>query len=121
MKLKNIVLLLLAILLGGMIFYRISENKDKSDEGGKGKGGGDKKPAKVTGMVLKPQVFSDNLSLSGSIDANEQIEVRSEVSGVVESINFDEGTFVSKGQMLFKISWLSRDERSRICSFTPVS
>ncbi|SFA77531.1 membrane fusion protein, multidrug efflux system [Flavobacterium swingsii] len=104
MKLKNIVLLLLAILLGGMIFYRISENKDKSDEGGKGKGGGDKKPAKVTGMVLKPQVFSDNLSLSGSIDANEQIEVRSEVSGVVESINFDEGTFVSKGQMLFKIN-----------------
>ena len=87
-----------------MIFYRISENKSKEDEGGKGKGGGDKKPAKVTGIVLKPQVFSDNLSLSGSIDANEQIEVRSEVSGVVESINFDEGTLVSKGQMLFKIN-----------------
>ncbi|MFM9988217.1 efflux RND transporter periplasmic adaptor subunit [Flavobacterium sp.] len=104
MKLKNIVFLLLAIILGGMIFYRISENKSKEDEGGKGKGGGDKKPAKVTGIVLKPQVFSDNLSLSGSIDANEQIEVRSEVSGVVESINFDEGTLVSKGQMLFKIN-----------------
>lgn len=87
-----------------MIFYRISENKSKEDEGGKGKGGGDKKPAKVTGIVLKPQVFSDNLSLSGSIDANEQIEVRSEVSGVVESINFNEGTLVSKGQMLFKIN-----------------
>ena len=104
MKLKNIVFLLLAIILGGMIFYRISENKSKEDEGGKGKGGGDKKPAKVTGIVLKPQVFSDNLSLSGSIDANEQIEVRSEVSGVVESINFNEGTLVSKGQMLFKIN-----------------
>jgi membrane fusion protein, multidrug efflux system len=104
MKLKNIVYLLLAIVLGGMIFYRISENKSKEDEGGKGKGGGDKKPAKVTGIVLKPQVFSDNLSLSGSIDANEQIEVRSEVSGVVESINFDEGAMVSKGQMLFKIN-----------------
>jgi membrane fusion protein (multidrug efflux system) len=104
MKLKNIVFLLLAIILGGMIFYRISENNSKEDEGGKGKGGGDKKPAKVTGIVLKPQVFSDNLSLSGSIDANEQIEVRSEVSGVVESINFNEGTLVSKGQMLFKIN-----------------
>ncbi|MEO8234715.1 MAG: efflux RND transporter periplasmic adaptor subunit [Flavobacterium sp.] len=104
MKLKNIVFLLLAIILGGMIFYRISENKSKNDEGGKGKGGGDKKPAKVTGIVLKSQVFSDNLSLSGSIDANEQIEVRSEVSGVVESINFNEGTLVSKGQLLFKIN-----------------
>lgn len=104
MKLKNIVFLLLAIVVGGMIFYRISENKSKGDEGSKGKGGGDKKPANVSGIVLKPQVFSDNLSLSGSIDANEQIEVRSEVSGVVESINFDEGTNVSKGQMLFKIN-----------------
>jgi membrane fusion protein (multidrug efflux system) len=104
MKLKNIIFLLLAVVLGGMIFYRISENKSKEDEGGKGKGGGDKKPAKVTGIILKPQIFSDNLSLSGSIDANEQIEVRSEVSGIVESINFEEGTFVGKGQMLFKIN-----------------
>lgn len=104
MKGKNIIYLLIAVVLGGMIFYRISENKSKGDEGGKGKGGGDKKPAKVTGIVLKPQVFSDNLSLSGSIDANEQIEVRSEVSGIVESINFNEGTFVSKGQTLFKIN-----------------
>ncbi len=104
MKLKNIIFLLLAIVLGAMIFYRISENKSKGDEGGKGKGGGDKKPAKVTGIILKHQIFSDNLSLSGSIDANEQIEVRSEVSGIVESINFEEGTLVGKGQMLFKIN-----------------
>ncbi len=102
MKIKNIVFLLLAIVLGGMIFYRVSENKGKEESGGKGKG--DKKPAKVTGMVLKPQIFSDNLSLSGSIDANEQIEVRSEVSGIVESINFQEGSFVAKGQQLFKIN-----------------
>ncbi len=105
MKLKNIVYLLIALVLGGMIFYRISANSSKDEENGKGKnGGGDKKPSKVSGIVLKPQVFSDNLSLSGSIEANEQIEVRSEVSGVVESINFQEGSNVSKGQQLFKIN-----------------
>ncbi|UOK42709.1 MULTISPECIES: efflux RND transporter periplasmic adaptor subunit [Flavobacterium] len=101
MKPKYIIYLLLSIVLGGMIFYRISENKEKG--GGKDKGG-DKKPAKVSGIVLKPRVFSDNLSLSGSIDANEQVEIRSEVSGIVESINFDEGTFVTQGQQLFKIN-----------------
>ncbi|HSD13611.1 MAG TPA: efflux RND transporter periplasmic adaptor subunit [Flavobacterium sp.] len=102
MKPKYIIYLLLSIVLGGLIFYRISENKEKE---GKGKDkGGDKKPAKVTGIVLMPQVFSDNLSLSGSIDANEQVEIRSEVSGIVESINFVEGTVVSKGQQLFKIN-----------------
>lgn len=104
MKSKYIIYLLLSVLLGGMIFYRISANKE-AEESGKGKGGGgDKKPAKVTGIVLKPQVFSDNLSLSGSIDANEQVEIRSEVSGIVESINFEEGTVVAKGQQLFKIN-----------------
>lgn len=103
MKFKYIIYFALAVVLGGMIFYRISENSAK-EENGKGKGGGDKKPAKVTGIVLKPQVFSDNLSLSGSIDANEQVEIRSEVSGIVESINFDEGTVVAKGQQLFKIN-----------------
>lgn len=105
MKMKNIIYLLLAVILGGMIFYRVSANSAKDEENGKGKsGGGDKKPSKVSGIVLKPQVFSDNLSLSGSIEANEQIEVRSEVSGVVESINFQEGSYVSKGQQLFKIN-----------------
>lgn len=105
MKFKHIVYLLLAVVLGGMVFYRISANNAKSDEGGKGKGKeGDKKPSKVSGIVLKPQVFSDNLQLSGSIEANEQIEVRSEVSGVVESINFQEGSSVVKGQQLFKIN-----------------
>ncbi|MCL9804718.1 efflux RND transporter periplasmic adaptor subunit [Flavobacterium amniphilum] len=106
MKFKHIVYLLLAVVLGGMVFYRISANNAKDEENGKGKGkeGGDKKPSKVSGIVLKPQVFSDNLLLSGSIEANEQIEVRSEVSGVVQSINFKEGSYVSKGQQLFKIN-----------------
>lgn len=103
MKLKHIIYLLIAIVLGGMIFYRISVNNAKNDDGGKGKEG-DKKPSKVSGIVLKPQVFSDNLTLSGSIEANEQIEVRTEVSGIVESINFQEGSYVSKGQQLFKIN-----------------
>lgn len=103
MKFKYSLYFLIAVILGGMVFYRISANASKNEQGGKGKDG-DKKPSIVTGIVLKPQVFSDNLSLSGSIDANEQIEVRSEVAGVVESINFQEGSYVSKGQQLFKIN-----------------
>ena len=74
MKLKHIIYLLIAILLGGMVFYRISTNNAKNEDGGKGKGKeGDKKPSKVAGIVLQPQIFSDNLTLSGSIEANEQI------------------------------------------------
>jgi membrane fusion protein (multidrug efflux system) len=58
----------------------------------------------VSGVVVTPQPFTDNLSLSGSIEANEQIEVRSEVSGIAEKIYFTEGAKVSKGQVLLKIN-----------------
>lgn len=106
MKGKHILYGVIALLLGGMIFYRISANSSNDKESGdKGKGGkGDKKPAKVSGMVLKNRVFSDNLSLTGSIEANEEVDLHTEVSGVVESINFQEGTNVVKGQQLFKIN-----------------
>ncbi len=42
--------------------------------------------------------------LSGSIEANEQIEIQSEVSGIVEGIYFNEGSYVNKGQVLFKVN-----------------
>jgi membrane fusion protein (multidrug efflux system) len=51
---------------------------------------------RLAGIVVQPETFDNILSLSGSIEANEQVEIRSEVSGLVESINFQEGN-VSKG------------------------
>lgn len=102
MKIKYIVYAILIIGIGAFITYRITENKsEKNDAKEKD---GKKKPTGVTGMVLNPQIFADNLSLSGSLEANEQIEIRSEVSGVVESINFTEGSSVAQGQVLFKVN-----------------
>lgn len=102
MKTKHIVYALIAIGLGALIVYRISDNKKADEKNSKGPGG--KTALNVSGIVLKPQVFLDNLSLSGSIEANEQVDIRSEISGIVESINFQEGTMVSKGQILFKVN-----------------
>ncbi len=102
MKLKHIIYAILIIGFGAFIAYRIIENKgEKNKEKDKGS---KKMPAKISGIVLKPQEFSDNLSLSGSIEANEQVDIRSEVPGIVESINFTEGTNVVKGQVLFKVN-----------------
>ncbi len=101
MKIKYIVYILLVIGIGALIAYRVMANKDLG------------KPLNnsmalnqttVSGMVLQPQLFNDNISLSGTLEANEQIEIRSEVSGVVESINFKEGSKVLQGQVLFKVN-----------------
>nr|WP_198999709.1 efflux RND transporter periplasmic adaptor subunit [Flavobacterium sp. ASV13] len=102
MKVKNLVYALLIIGLGGFIAYRVVSNKSKNDDSKKS---GDKNsPTTVTGIVVKTTTFDNNLSLSGSIEANEQIEIHSEVSGIVEGIYFTEGTYVNKGQVLFKVN-----------------
>lgn len=102
MKIKNLVIAIIVIALGGMIAFRITKNKAENDKGNDKNG---KKPATpVTFYVVKGQDFSNTISLSGSIEANEQIEIRSEVSGIVENIAFTEGSAVSKGQVLFKVN-----------------
>lgn len=102
MKIKHVVYSLLIIGFGAFVTYRIIANKSKSEDQ---KGKSDKKSTmNVTGIVVKTESFDNTLSLSGSIEANEHVEIRSEVSGIVESINFKEGTTVSAGQLLFKVN-----------------
>ena len=102
MKIKNLIYALLIIGLGSFVTYRVMENKNDS-ENSKNKSN-TKGPVNVDGIIVQLQTFDNNLSLSGSIEANEQVEIRSEVSGIVESINFKEGSQVSKGQLLFKVN-----------------
>lgn len=99
---KYFIYTLLIIGFGAFITYRIIENKSDSNAGKDI--AGKPKAMRLSGIVVQPQTFDNNLSLSGSIEANEQVEIRSEVSGIVESINFQEGSNVSKGQLLFKVN-----------------
>lgn len=102
MKIKYIIYTLLIVGFGAFIAYRITENSAKAD--GPKDGGAKSKAMQLSGIVVQPESFDNNLSLSGSIEANEQVEIRSEVSGIVESINFQEGSNVTKGQLLFKVN-----------------
>jgi membrane fusion protein (multidrug efflux system) len=102
MKLKKFIYTLLILVVLAFITYRIMENKS-TDSGSKGKEGKNKS-INVNGIVVKDQTFDNNLSLSGSIEANEQVDIRSEVSGIVEGIYFKEGSNVNKGQLLFKVN-----------------
>ena len=101
MKIKTLVYSLLIIGLVGLIGYRITKNSDAKGPKDKEK---DKQPITVSGIVVQLQTFDNNLALSGSIEADEQVEIRSEVSGIVKNIYFQEGSNVSKGQVLFKVN-----------------
>ncbi len=57
----------------------------------------------VNAIVVAPRAFSNIITLSGSIEPNEQVQIRSEVSGIVRALTFREGSAVQKGQVLLRI------------------
>lgn len=100
-------ILLLGIIY--LVYYRISENKKIEGQGGggkpsNGKAGGGGPGIAVEGIVIKTADFNSNLEISGNIEANESVVLRSEVAGLVTGIFFKEGTNVSKGAVLVKIN-----------------
>lgn len=60
-------------------------------------------PRKVETTTVKRSDMRSILSLVGSIEANEVADIRAEVSGNLESINFKEGDTVKAGQLLAKV------------------
>ncbi len=110
MKIKYLIYTFLILGFAGLVVYRISANKSQAGPGpggpgsGKGPGAGGKGGTmQVDGVVIKPREFANNLAVTGSIQANEQVEIRGQVSGLIRSISFNEGSQVKAGQVLLKI------------------
>ncbi len=57
----------------------------------------------VVAQAVTQQKIEEKISLVGNLAADEAIEIKNEISGVIEQIGFDEGQTVKKGQMLFMI------------------
>jgi len=95
------VFIIILLIIAGLVAYRLIANKEKTAENVTGQ---QRAESKVYGIVVSGKPFSDYLSLSGSIEPNEVINLRSEISGIAEELNFSEGGKVSKGQVLIKIN-----------------
>jgi membrane fusion protein (multidrug efflux system) len=84
MKTKYIVYTILVILLAVFVAYRMNKNKAQKAGAGAGRGsGGPGSVLTVNGIVTKAESFSNSLAIAGTIEANEQVDIRSEVSGLV--------------------------------------
>lgn len=109
MKKRYIFYFILTVGLAYLVYHRITENKKiegggaagGGGKGGKGKGGAS---LNVDGVVVQTSEFSSNLEITGGIEANEAVTLRSEVAGLVTGIYFKEGSNVSKGTTLVKIN-----------------
>jgi membrane fusion protein (multidrug efflux system) len=74
--------------------------------GGPGGAGGGRRggPVAVNVMIVKDTTISNNIDVTGTIDANERVNLISEVAGRITGIYFTEGSYVKKGQLLVKVN-----------------
>lgn len=57
----------------------------------------------VSAVKVEPQRVAVRTELPGRVQAIEDAEIRARVTGIVQAINFDQGSLVKKGQLLFTI------------------
>lgn len=99
MKIKYIVYSLLVLIIAYLIYNRISPDKKEAPSAQSQR----KSAATLNAIVVSTQKFDNIVQVSGTIEADEQVQISSEVSGLVRSINFNEGSQVQKGALLVKI------------------
>jgi membrane fusion protein (multidrug efflux system) len=58
----------------------------------------------VTAIVVRPEPLTNSIRATGTILANEEVELRSEIAGKIDNIVFREGSVVRKGDLLVKIN-----------------
>lgn len=93
-----IIIIIVAALVLVKIFLLPSENSGPP-QGAQQKS----QTAMATGFVVSSQLLENSISSSGTVLANEEVELRPETAGKLISIGFKEGSIVQKGALLVKI------------------
>lgn len=91
---------LVAVVLVGLAIPKISA----SDESGGASASSGPQAIGVDVYVVQPTQVRDQLLTSGTLRANESVELSSEAAGKVTSIQFEEGRRVEQGQLLLTIN-----------------
>ena len=101
MRIKNI--LIVAAVIGGLLgikyFFFPSPSSDN-----KGIQPGKSLPGSVAVYVIKPEKLENVIYASGTMVANEEVELKPEMAGKIISLPLKEGADVSKGELLVKIN-----------------
>lgn len=94
---------ILAVLVsvGGIIIYnKVLHPKEVAAPASKG---GLAKEISVTGYVVQPKNLENGILASGTLLANEEIELHADASGKITQLNLNEGAPVAKGTLLVKL------------------
>jgi membrane fusion protein, multidrug efflux system len=113
MKRLNMLLIfaVIAVIAGGGYWYwdrqngaTAAESQPKAEKAkGKGKGKGERGPitVKATQAVMKPMPVL--IEAVGTVEPEHSVQIRAQVNGVLQQVQFKEGDRVKAGQVLFQI------------------
>ncbi len=91
-----------SFILTGMTILISCSNDKKSEKSMAPKGMND--PQMVKYIVLKDTTISETIQITGTVQAEESIDLRTEMSGKITKILFTEGSKVKQGDVLLKIN-----------------
>ena len=113
MKIRYIVYLVIALLIAFLVYNKLhgdSKKEGMGQGGGGGSGGGKdgkggKKggPVPVMVQIVKDTVMNNTIDITGTVDANERVNLISQTAGNITGIYFSEGSHVNKGHVLVKV------------------
>lgn len=91
---------IIILVLIGLAIPKLFGSKPSKKMAGSGKRN---MPVQVEAFVIKKQLLQEKYTLPGTIIASEEVQLRSEISGKITAIYFQEGSAVSKGKLLVKL------------------
>ncbi len=90
--------------LGAIFLYQRSQSaKSNKPESAASANAAKNAPVMVEGTIAKGVMMSSEALSSGTLLANEEAEIKAEITGRITKINFTEGQNVSQGQLLVKL------------------
>jgi membrane fusion protein, multidrug efflux system len=96
-------LIILGLLIIGIVIYINKCNKENSLPVSGKPGGGTQQPIIVNGVVITSQPITEKIYASGTLLANDEVEIRNEIPGRVTALPFREGSHVKKGELLLTL------------------
>ena len=111
---KRLMFTLLLVIVGGLLFARLGGNIGKAlfknkDEAAKKAAGMvfEEEALPVKAFKIKKMDFRDTLPCIGNVKGLKEIDLKFQVSGIIESFNFEEGERIQEGDII--ASLMQRD------------
>ncbi|WP_126244451.1 efflux RND transporter periplasmic adaptor subunit [Chitinophaga rhizosphaerae] len=102
-KTLRIIILFLVLAAAGFFIYKLTA-KPGAKPGAPSAGGRPAgKPIMADAYVVKPVKLDEIIEASGTLQSNEEVELKPEITGRITHIYFKEGAKVAKGTLLIKL------------------